>query len=121
MSFSAVACQNDFCRSPLVLFSAVLRIRLILIFCVTIFLLWIQGETTHFLQIVFYYVSLGQTLLLPSKRKWHGFLLSLDFNLDLLPGIDSHLQVSCRDFNYVPEAWACCSSFSVTAIAIHCW
>lgn len=57
------ACQNYFFRSPLVLSSAVLRIRLI------IFLLWIQGETTHFLQTVFYYSSLGQALLLPLKRK----------------------------------------------------
>lgn len=124
MSFNAVTCQNYFFRSPLVLFSAVLRIRLTLVCCVTIFVLWIQGETTHFLQSVFYYVPLGQTLLLPSKRKWHGFLLSWGLwlqSLGLSPGIDSHLQVSSRDFKYIPEAWACCSSFSVTAIANHCW
>lgn len=124
MSFSAVTCQNYFFRPPLVLFSAVLRIRLILVFCVTLFLLWIQGETTHFLQTVFYYVPLGQSSWVPSKRKWHGFLLPLDLwlqSLDLPPGIDRHLQVFCRDFKYIPEAWTCCSSFSVTSLLAGSW
>lgn len=36
MSFKARTCQNDFLRSPFVLFAAILRDRLILVFCVTI-------------------------------------------------------------------------------------
>lgn len=69
MSFNAVTCQNYFFRSRLVLFSAVLRIRLTLVCCVTIFVLWIEGEATHFLQRIFYYVSLGQTLLTSLKEE----------------------------------------------------
>lgn len=77
MSFNAVICQNYFFQSPLILFSAVLRIRLILVCCVIVFLLWIQGETTHFLQIVFYYVSLGQTLFtfLKEEMAWIPLIL----------------------------------------------
>lgn len=72
-----MTCQNYFFRSPLVLFSADLRIRLTLVYCVTLFLLWIQGEATHFLQIVFYYVSVGQTLFTSLKEKMAGIPLIL--------------------------------------------
>lgn len=98
MSFKAGTCQNDFLRSPLVLFSAILRIRLILVFCVTISLLWIQGENTCFLWMVFYYLAWGEMLLLFLKRKWCVIPLILGCRTPVLrpsPRYDSHLQVYC--------------------------